>query len=615
MVVLRFASLAIRRSPLRSLLVVALIGVGLSFAVTSLALRVAASDRVDEIKTTVGTSAVITVNPDQRRAILQQEAANAQEEGRQVDFAVLQTQLQQLTDADLEVVAGLEYASLVDIGASIGASYASEELSAIADAAGGADQGGTTPGGAGGQGAGAGRFGGIAGLFGGGQSDVLLSGNISLDLHTSFTDGSNVLVEGRGYGVADFDAGANVVVVDQETAATLGLAIGDLIELESNARVVPPENTGSGGRTVALQVADESPERGATTVSFEAGAGVESLVPGMTLYAVVDDAEHPLILLDIDVEGGTLELEANDIEWATGTTLVNSYSESHDVTLEIIGIYASLAAPVQEGFFQAPPTWYVPLDSALALRPQADAEVLDSATFSYGSAEQSEQFVSDVAEILDPEAFVVTTDRQTFDDIESSVQRLSTTSTIGLVAGLSVVGVMMLLLMVLIVRSRVREVGILKAIGARDRTIVGQFGVEVVLLTAGAAVVAIVLTLGSGRLIADQFRSAAATTSSDVSTGDGLPAAQQVGQVGGGGGPGGGRLRGGALGRAGLLPTVAGGATEAEVTEVLDSVEVSLSPQVVGLSFAAALLIALVGVAVPTLTVARMRPAQVLRFE
>src|SRR6266540_708858 len=53
------------RSSTRTLIVVLVLAVGLSFALTSVALALAAGDELDKIKQTTGVEAALTVNPEQ----------------------------------------------------------------------------------------------------------------------------------------------------------------------------------------------------------------------------------------------------------------------------------------------------------------------------------------------------------------------------------------------------------------------------------------------------------------------------------------------------------------------------------------------------------------------
>jgi hypothetical protein len=69
------------RSPVRTTLVILLLAVGLSFALTSVALAFAADDELEKVKATTGVEAAITINranfgryPDASSKALQESA-------------------------------------------------------------------------------------------------------------------------------------------------------------------------------------------------------------------------------------------------------------------------------------------------------------------------------------------------------------------------------------------------------------------------------------------------------------------------------------------------------------------------------------------------------------
>ena len=71
---------------------------------------------------------------------------------------------------------------------------------------------------------------------------------------------------------------------------------------------------------------------------------------------------------------------------------------------------------------------------------------------------------------------------------------MGNTSSIGLWGSLGACVLILFLSMLLIVRGRVKELGVLKAVGAADRQILFQFGVEVVMLCLVAVLIASGLT-------------------------------------------------------------------------------------------------------------------------
>ncbi len=166
----------------------------------------------------------------------------------------------------------------------------------------------------------------------------------------------------------------------------------------------------------------------------------------------------------------------------------------------------------------------------------------------------------------------------------SSLGSVKNISFIAFVAALGTAGLIILLIMVMLVRERRREIGVLKAIGAPNRTIGLQFVLEALVLVAlGSVVGAAVASLASGSI-------ASALISSSSSTG--AAAGQR-----GGGFPGG---RGGAFGGA---------------NQLLTSVTASASPGVIAAGIAAVFGVAIIGALVPALLTARIRPIEVLRGE
>jgi len=146
----------------------------------------------------------------------------------------------------------------------------------------------------------------------------------------------------------------------------------------------------------------------------------------------------------------------------------------------------------------------------------------------------------------------------------------------------------------MLVRERRREIGVLKAIGAPNRTIGLQFVLEALVLVAmGSAVGAAIASFASGG-IASALISANTTTAAPTGPGAGLPG-------GGAGFPGGAGLpSGGPFGGA---------------SQLLTSVTASASPGVIAAGIAAVFGVAIIGALVPALLTARIRPIEVLRGE
>ena len=170
----------------------------------------------------------------------------------------------------------------------------------------------------------------------------------------------------------------------------------------------------------------------------------------------------------------------------------------------------------------------------------------------------------------------------------SSLDSVKNISMVAFIASLATAGLVVLFIMVLLVRERRREIGVLKAIGAPNRTIGLQFVLEALVLVAlGSVVGGVIASFASSGI-------ASALVSSNTAS-----AAGSVGRRGQGGGfgPGGG---GGFLGGA---------------NQLLTSVNATVSPGVIALGIGAVFLVAIIGALVPALLTARIRPIEVLRGE
>lgn len=162
------------------------------------------------------------------------------------------------------------------------------------------------------------------------------------------------------------------------------------------------------------------------------------------------------------------------------------------------------------------------------------------------------------------------------------LENVKTIATYSLVGALVAGAVIVLLTMVMIVRERRREIGVVKAIGSSNASTMIQFMVESATLT----IMGLAVGLGFAVLAATPITSALVDTSTSSST------TQQFG-------PGAVGVRGAARG----------------LNESVKAVQASMKPEVILYGVGAALLIAIVGSAVPAYAISRVRPSEVMRAE
>lgn len=161
-----------------------------------------------------------------------------------------------------------------------------------------------------------------------------------------------------------------------------------------------------------------------------------------------------------------------------------------------------------------------------------------------------------------------------------NIKNISLYSLIGsLVAG----AIIIFLTMVMIVRERRREIGVLKAIGASNTLVMAQFTVESLVLTLMSSVIGMIL----GLLLANPVLKVLVNNSSSTES------------VASRGGPGGGMMM--RLGSAGV--------------DSIRNLQAVVGWQIILYGLGAAVIIAIIGSAIPSFIIAKVRPAEVMRAE
>lgn len=227
----------------------------------------------------------------------------------------------------------------------------------------------------------------------------------------------------------------------------------------------------------------------------------------------------------------------------------------------------------------------MPLSTLGRLSGQAGA--ISSAIVQVDSIENMTSTVDTIKTKLGTTADVVSqqdTSTQALEPLEN-IKSISMISLIGAVAAGAVI---ILLVMMMIVRERRREIGVLKAIGATNIKVMAQFVFESITLTVmGTAVGILVGVFGSSPITKVLVQTSTST-------------AQQSGQ-------GGAREAGGIAGRM-MQFAGQGGAS-------LRNIQTSVDWHIVLYGIGVAILIAILGSAIPAFFISKIRPAEVMRTE
>ena len=342
-----------------------------------------------------------------------------------------------------------------------------------------------------------------------------------------------------------------VSVSSQMTARYSGTGLESAVQPRQGANpAAPAPPVGGGFRRAILVTGTDDP-------ASLAALGVQSaqLTSGRTFDASESNADVAVLGQALADHNG---LKVGDTVPINGTTF------------QVIGIFTS-------GTQFGDNSLFVPLTTAQTVfnRPGE----IDQAVVKADTASNVDQVAADIRQALGQGNVDVVTEQTIFQAITAPLSDAKDSSRLGMIAALGASAVIILFSIGLVARQRVKEIGILKAVGASNWHVTAQLGVETAVISVTAAILGALATFPLAQKVANGLLSSPST-------------------------PTGGR-RGQAFGAA--VAGRAGG--------VLGSVNVAVSPEIFLYALAIAIGLALVATVVPAWYVGRVRPAEVLRYE
>jgi len=294
--------------------------------------------------------------------------------------------------------------------------------------------------------------------------------------------------------------------------------------------------------------------------------------------------------------GGSFTLKSGSVfsSTSTGNVALVGTSLATKNNLKVGSTFTAYSTTITvTGIFDAGNTFsnnQVIMPLATVQKLAGESGDITSATLSVDSITNVNSVTSSAGKILGSAADVTNASTQAATAIAplQNIQSISLYSLIGAVIAGSVI---ILLTMIMIVRERRREIGVLKAIGASNVKVMVQFMTEAVTLTVLGAVIGILLGVAAGNPITRLLVNNSTATASTV----------QVGGFGGRAAGGGGIFRRGGFG---------GG-----VRGSFSSIHAVVGWSIILYGLAAAIIIALVGSAIASFFIAKVRPAEVMRVE
>lgn len=262
---------------------------------------------------------------------------------------------------------------------------------------------------------------------------------------------------------------------------------------------------------------------------------------------------------------------------------VGSTFKAYGTDIKVAGIYDTGNTFANGGLV-------IPLSTLQKLSNQPNA--ITSATVTVDSIDNIDSVSNTIKQTLGSTADV-TTGEETAKQAVAPLESVKTISMFSLIVAVIAGGVIIFLTMMMIVRERRREIGVMKAIGSSNARTMFQFMTEAVTLTVLGMVIGIIIGTAAASPITKLLVNNSSNTSQNQISQDNSA------------GP---EARGGGLRR---NFTRLGSNS---LTNVKD-VQVATGWSVFGYGFGAAILIAIIGSAVPAYSISRIRPAEVMRTD
>lgn len=324
---------------------------------------------------------------------------------------------------------------------------------------------------------------------------------------------------------------------------------------------------------------------------FITGGG--SLPANFSLPITIVGTTSPNLLNDVSGNIATLasgkflngNQDTNDAMVGTAMAVKNNLKvgstfSAYNQTLTVVGIYNSSNSGANDAIIVSLPTEErLSNQSGDVTGAVATVDSLDNLTLATNS----------IKNLLGSSA-TVTSSVQQANQTVAPLNNVKSISLISLIGAIIAGAIIIFLVMIMIVRERRKEIGVLKAIGGSNLRIVFQFMSEAVTLTVLGALIGIVVGIIAGTPVTNTLVSSSSTAT--VQTG--------VSRFGGGFS----RPRGGFLSRN------LGG-----IHNTLSNIRTNIGWSILLYGLAAAVVIALVGSSLASILISRIRPAEVMRTE
>lgn len=206
----------------------------------------------------------------------------------------------------------------------------------------------------------------------------------------------------------------------------------------------------------------------------------------------------------------------------TVTTTVDSTETNY--TLTVIGIYDNSSTVTTAQMMSNDSNIYTTLTTANTIKGETDK--LDSAVYTLSNPEKMNSFVKEVKSEIDTDTYSMTSSDEIYEQMLSPLNNISSIAQ-NIVILVAIAGAVILTLIVILsIRERRYEIGVLMSLGENRLKIIGQFFTELFMVT----IVSLVIASFAGNFVGNVLGNQLLTSSTQTQ--------QTTKQVPNGGGPG-----------------------------------------------------------------------------
>ena len=438
-------------------------------------------------------------------------------------------------------------------------------------------------------------------MFGGGQKDTSTSDSSSTDSTSERREFTSTPVKvSDAEKIAALDNVKSYVLVTSGTA-TAGDGIEPITSSDttsssstSDSSQQGPGGMGGGDMGGNRQTGDFTITGVSSSTDYSSFSdGTATLEDGEALTA--DDAGTNNVLIEETLA------ESNDLSVGDTFKLTDSDGEN-EVTVTVKGIYSTTefasGIAAQVSMLTPVNTIYSYYTLANTLSGNTDEDTVDSAIYTLSEPSKVTAFTKAAEKLIDTDTYDLTTDDQLYQSMITPLENVSSFAK-NIVILVAVAGIIILTLIVmLMIRERRYEIGVLLSMGESRAKMIFQFFTEMFVTMLIALVIATFTGNIVGNVVGNQLLSQETTTSqTDTQTQqDGNN--QQGNQNGGPGGGGGGRMGG--------FNTAVQGSTE------IDDLNITVQPKEVAILAGLGLVISFFSILLSSFGILRLNPKKIL---